>query len=255
MTLSFNIESNCDCNITITNTTSISEYLQATNKTTFNSSNLPFSESRCVVRLVRIDVNGEKTSSEAKVMDVRQATFTNMPDGWYKLEAILLPTKSYLDKMKSSWNTNFYYVDNKDFYMYDSSSKSGTKVSNIDNLFTYLENNSKEDFQKSFFSFGFITDYFSLCHLYKCYINRINNVFSSLCGLNLCETKLKNKEEIYLRDLLLTSIDIISYLVQCGRFEEANRILNQIFKCNGLCNNSPNALSKRGGCGCSPDPY
>lgn len=252
MDLYFNIESNCDCKITVKNLTPINNYLQS--KDPFSSTKLRFNESKCVVRLRQIPYEKDKYPvMRSKIMDVREVDFTDLPDGWYKLEAIILPTKKYLDKMPSSWNTNYYYVEDNDIYLYDIDSKKGTKVDNIDNMFTYLENNPLKDFEKLYFAFGFITDYFSLCHLNKCYISKINDVLESLCG-NIClKPKANNDDLVYLRDLLMATLDIITYLVQCGRFEEANRILNQIFKCNGLCNNKPNGMSKKGGCGCRPN--
>jgi len=52
---------------------------------------------------------------------------------------------------------------------------------------------------------------------------------------------------LYKRDLLLSAINVISYLAEMEKFEEAERLLERITSCNGLCDY--NDINLRG-CGC-----
>lgn len=265
MKLTFNIESTYDCEIIVTNTTSGSEYLQPTSNSEYSTSKLIKSESRCVVKLKKIPYNAdEKEVVEYRIMKGSKATFEALPDGWYKLEAVVLPTLSYLKKFPTLWSSDFYYIDDQDkVYFYDFSKHSdenyiGEDVTNknpFSTIFTYLENNSREDFSNRFFSFGYIIDYFSICNLLKCYMNYINAIFKGLCG-NICVNRDQAKNDmIYRRDLVKMAIDIIKYLARCGKYNEANRILTQIYGCNGLCDKHNNPLRVARDCGCVPRTY
>lgn len=257
MNLSFNIENTCDCSIVITDTTPLDNngYLQVSNKQEFSPTQFRFAESQCFVRIVYMPFSKDSVIfKDVKMLKDRQTKIENIPDGWYKLEAIILPTKSYLDKAKSLWETNYYCYDNNNICLYNKETKTTEPIGTIDNLFTILHNVGKDSVEKNAFVFGYKTDFFSLCRLEKCYINKVNEVFSSLCGNNICITQNKKKSNnIYLRDLLKAALDVISYLIKCNRFEEANRILSQIFKCNGICNNREIGNMSSGDCGCNPN--
>lgn len=265
MKLSFNIESNCGCEIIITETTplyGVDGYLQATTKDAFSTSQFRKQESKTLVRLKKMPKEQGDLDKhiEYKVLEGNKAKFTNQEDGWYKLEAITLPTLSYIKKIKKPWNTIYYYVsDNNRIYHYDfkdakSDDYIGVDVTNslpVEQMFSYLER-AREEFSNRFFAFGFITDYFSICNLLRCYINYINMIFKNMCG-NVCISKENFKSDtVYKRDLVKMALDIIKYLVMCGRYEEANRLLTQMYECNGLCNKRNNPTQSPRGCGCTP---
>lgn len=266
MKLSFNIESNCGCEIIITETTplyGVDGYLQATTKDAFSTSQFRKQESKTLVRLKKIipeEYEDFAGHIEYKVLEGNKVKFTNQEDGWYKLEAITLPTLSYIKKIKKPWNTIYYYVsdDNRIFHYDFKNAKSddyiGVDVTNslpVEQMFSYLER-AREEFSNRFFAFGFITDYFSICNLLRCYINYINMIFKNMCG-NICISKENFKSDIvYKRDLVKMALDIIKYLVMCGRYEEANRLLTQMYECNGLCNKRNNPTQSPRGCGCTP---
>lgn len=84
--------------------------------------------------------------------------------------------------------------------------------------------------------------YFSLCNLKHCFINLCDKVYnqsSSRCNNIGVEGSL-----IYKRNLLLSALNVITYLVEFDQYEEAQRLLDEITSCNGLCPK----IEK--GCGC-----
>ena len=88
--------------------------------------------------------------------------------------------------------------------------------------------------------------YFQLCRLRKCYVDIVNKILDERGNLN-CSSNGVNKEDIYKRDLLLSAINVISYLAEMEQFEEAERLLERISSCNGLCDT---ASSNSCGCRC-----
>lgn len=53
----------------------------------------------------------------------------------------------------------------------------------------------------------------------------------------------------YKRDLVQSTLSVIQYLVDCNRLEEAQRILERIGSCNGICPTANDNISKSK-CGC-----
>lgn len=84
--------------------------------------------------------------------------------------------------------------------------------------------------------------YFQLCRLRKCYIAEAQKILNNTATIR-CNV---NKQDTYKRDLLWSAINTISYLAEMEQFEEAERLLERIIGCNGLCE----ADYKSCGCGC-----
>lgn len=100
---------------------------------------------------------------------------------------------------------------------------------------------------------------FSICHLKKCYQNMLQDQFDKLLGydtntnLQKCLTGncLDSAEDIQLKnniELLHNAITVINYLLDCGKYEDAMRLLNLLGRCGGICFKY-NKNSKNG-CGC-----
>ena len=89
--------------------------------------------------------------------------------------------------------------------------------------------------------------YFQLCKLRKCYISLVNKILNNRVSIE-CNNNGVNSEDVYKRDLLLSAINVITYLAEMEQFEEAERLLERITGCNGLCDNDTSFNSC--GCGC-----
>lgn len=87
--------------------------------------------------------------------------------------------------------------------------------------------------------------YFSTCNLKKCFISICQDIFkqqSSICNKSNIDNAL-----IYKRDLLWSALNVIKYLAEMDQLEEAQRLLEEITQCNGLCSSESNFISN---CGC-----
>lgn len=146
--------------------------------------------------------------------------FTIGSDGYYTLCKLKIP----LDTSKP-----YYYKDGKFLY------KGIKEVS----LYELLNINPEVSELSITYYY-----YFQLCKLRKCYVNIVNKILNSRVSIQ-CNNSGVDKEDIYKRDLLLSAINVISYLAEMEQFEEAERLLERISGCNGLCD-----TTSSNGCGC-----
>ena len=77
------------------------------------------------------------------------------------------------------------------------------------------------------------TEYFKTCNLKSCYIKACQEIFNTQASVK-CDTKL-DQQATYKRDLLWMTINVIEYLTELKQFSEAERLLNRVSSCNGLC--------------------
>lgn len=74
--------------------------------------------------------------------------------------------------------------------------------------------------------------YFSVCSLKKCFVKICQDIIDS-------QTSICNKEnksiETYKRDLIWSVLNVIEYMVELDQLEEAQRLLEEVTVCNGLC--------------------
>ena len=95
--------------------------------------------------------------------------------------------------------------------------------------------------------------YFQTCRLRKCYINICKQIFDQVHSVE-CNRPPIDPNLSYKRDLLLAAIFIIEFMVEKGQYKEAERLLERIMGCNGLCNNQCNGAHKDSdipcNCGC-----
>jgi len=66
----------------------------------------------------------------------------------------------------------------------------------------------------------------------------------------MCNKPNSDSSLIYKRDLLWSAMNVIKYLVEMDQLEEAQRLLEEITACNGLCSSSQPEFTSNCGCGC-----
>lgn len=106
-------------------------------------------------------------------------------------------------------------------------------------------------------------DYFQYCNLYKCFINKASALLDQYKGCSgeysICNssslngTKCKSnvdQTQIQIRDYLWMVINAIKYALECNDYETANKLLNCVSTCDGICNNETSS-KKQSNCGCS----
>lgn len=166
-------------------------------------------------------------------------------DGWFTVQHIVIPSKEWFDnELTKSNGSNLgiyslvYYSDGQTIYKYidgQSYAISLDEILEINPINTTISITSK--------------DYVSICFLIKCYINLCQQILESR-GLIQCSNKNNiDSELIYKRDLVWMAINVIKYMVECNQLYEAERIIEQMHSCNGVCGDNKNVKSN--GCGCS----
>lgn len=85
--------------------------------------------------------------------------------------------------------------------------------------------------------------YFQVCKLRACYAKLAQKVLDERQGIK-CNISGVNREDIYLRDLVWSALNTILYMAEQEQFEEAERLLESIVGCNGLCDD------EYSNCGC-----
>lgn len=169
-------------------------------------------------------------------------------DGWFTVKHIVIPNKKWFDnelakesQSKSSSALGLYsivyYADAGTIYKYVDKQSYAVPLDEI------LEINPVNT------TISIISkDYVSICFLIKCYINLCQQIFESR-GLTQCWNKNNiDSDLIYKRDLVWMAINVIKYMVECSQLYEAERIIELLHSCNGVCGDKK---VRNNGCGCS----
>lgn len=166
-------------------------------------------------------------------------------DGLYKVSHMIVPTQKWIENYKKTFNED-PSVEFKHIYVYDNG-----------NLYKYkFECYTKVDFNE-LFEVNPISGVallnsevytFSICQLEECFINKYKEFLNKLCPKSNCNSA----EEIKVRDLIWMGIHTIKYYINLGRYFDAQRILEKLESCNGVCSNLGfNKALGKSGCGCN----
>lgn len=170
----------------------------------------------------------------------------NLPigdDGLFNVNHIIIPTVDWYYKQKDKTNNKLYKYES----IYVSDGKNVYRLNNGE-----LENYDPLQFivNDPFDGSTIVKSQellFSICHLEKCYINLCKQILDKLAkdknnisGHNISQCNNLDddlKDLIYKRDLIWATINVINYLTQDCLYEEAQKILEQMQSCNGICYN------------------
>lgn len=154
--------------------------------------------------------------------------FKNINNGLYYYQKLLLPTQMPEETVDSVW-----YDEN-----------SGNVIYSNTDFGTLKQMNPKKDFDEIYAivrktgadNCFYFDDYsFTINSLVECYIKlekeRINSYLKNNCR-GTCGINSVSSEKI---DILLSAIMVITNLMEKGEFFEAQRILNGLESCGGLC--------------------
>lgn len=84
-------------------------------------------------------------------------------------------------------------------------------------------------------------DFFTICHLNKCFINKAKQLLSLYGKCPSSTTRgskcLNNIDDfqIQIRDYMWMTINAIKYALECEDYQTANKLLSCISTCNGIC--------------------
>lgn len=214
----------------------------------------------------------------------------NLKDGLYTFKQIVLPTKEHLTddlgivdgatfaQLKDQLNEAGYYLeweDSPNFIMV----AFNTDTNQIEQAtfchsgditdHTFWIEWKQADFQDVIDALPYIENttmllaeakFFKYSDLYKCFINQAQNLLSlytgdkNFCtGSKLCFDQVTKKysQEIQIRDYLWAAINVLKYCIEMGNYEQAQKILNCVSSCSGICSGNGDNNSSSNGCGCN----
>ena len=92
-----------------------------------------------------------------------------------------------------------------------------------------------------------IQNFFAVCWLRKCYVNLSQQILNGR-GFNNCFDINIDSSLIFKRDLVWSTLNVIQYMIDNNQLAEAERLIERISGCAGLC--TSRETGERG-CGCS----
>lgn len=167
-------------------------------------------------------------------------------DGWFSVCHIVVPSKEWFDRESEKQAGSainlydvVYYSDGSYLFKYvDGHSYAAT-----------LEELTDSNPEGTTISITH-KNYVSICFLKKCYLSLCQQIFDSR-GFSKCWNRNRvDGDLIFRRDLVWMAINVIKYRVEFNQLAEAQRVIEQIGGCNGLCK-SEFRQTPNHGCGCS----
>lgn len=176
--------------------------------------------------------------------DVDICNFHVDEDGYYIVNHFVLPTKEWYDQylinqdeeLSQFISNGIYFVENNKLYKVVDGEIKETEV--------------KELLERNYEGTNILhckIDIFFNGNLQQCYINYCKKIYDSL--INKCKTK-ESDDDIWARDFIWMTLNIIDYLVGFQQFMEAERIIEEFKTCGGFCQQTIDNKTHVG-CGCS----
>lgn len=152
-----------------------------------------------------------------KTEEDQQVVFPTTVDGFYTLITVLVPKDP----------SNYFYYKNEKFYhnieevTIQEIIETNPHLSNITPIYDY---------------------YFLTIRLRKCYVEACQEIFNNQ---HRCKGNI-DPDLSYKRDLIWSALNVIQYMAELDQYEEAQRLLEELTSCNGICQTS----SERSKCNC-----
>lgn len=246
MKLNINVCTNNKCKIVIED---ISKCYRSEDSKGLVAKQLKYSETASVVLIEHIKSSGENTI-DTPVINIHKKNI-EIPikfDGYFKVQYIVIPNSEWfereLNRESGSALSDYkilYFTDGDYIYKYFPETKETPIKVTAEEL---LERNPTDDDSISRTE----SEHVSICYLQKCYVNLCKQIFEKT-NLVPCFQKENIEDLIYKRDLVWMTINIVDYLVSLCQLDEAERYIEMINGCNGVCNQQKNGLYKND-CGC-----
>lgn len=244
----------------ITPTSSSEGYLPEDSKS-YMKDRFKYSETASIeaIYLIRFEALKNKTK---EVVHVSHSEFTKddmfkIPikfDGVFNVVHIVLPTKQwFMDTFNN--NPGFLEVYDVIYYVDGTSMYKAVKERNEGSLndWTFIQVDIDELIERNTEGSTIsrvCETYVSVCYLTYCYISLCKRIFDG-DGFSRCSTRDKTDRELsYKRDLVWMTLNVIRYMVEFGDLQEAQRLIETIGGCNGLCECWYEHYNKSANCGC-----
>lgn len=173
-----------------------------------------------------------------------QTNFNMSVDGLYKVSHLIIPTATWLSSNTidpTEYDYAYYYNDEV-IYKWNNITSAWVAFASIDEAVTELAAVNKN------LTLNMLSSYkntFNLANLNKCFLTICNSILSGI--INGCLKDI-DKELIWKRDFIWMSINIMKYYLDLGQIYEAQRTLENIQYCGGICGTITNNTNN---CGCN----
>lgn len=251
------------CSITITGLERDNdEYLNETGEITVSTRNYAYSQTITLNAITSIKSSGDEVTQKydivEHVIDCIDESELEMPiDGLYEVTHIILPTDVWLKYVLERDPTTLTAYNS--VYYYDTQSESFMKYVDEESIAVTVE----EILEVNAIPPATITEKtttiirgdkntFCVCHINECFYRLCKNLLGDLPGR--CKNRTDDvKMLIYNRDIIWMAINVIKYLIELGQYYEAQRVLEDITQCGGICKDVMVDKNTIGGgsCGCN----
>lgn len=238
------------------------EYLNETDEITVSTRNYAYSQTVTLNAITSIKSSGDEVTQKydivEHVIDCIDESEMEMPiDGLYEVTHIILPTDVWLKYVLernptalTAYHSVYYYdTQSESFMKYVDEESVGVTVEEV------LEVNAMPPAtvtEKTTTIIRGDKNTFCVCYINECFYRLCKNLLGDLPGR--CKNKTDDvKMLIYNRDIIWMAINVIKYLIELGQYYEAQRVLEDITQCGGICKDvmiDKNTIGG-GGCGCN----
>lgn len=199
-----------------------------------------YSESATLNAIMKVNVNSitlKDVLLNEHLEDLDSCEFTVTEDGYYVIDHIVLPNKTWYDNASESYKEYYdtiYIIDQEKVYKENNGILEECTVKEI------MERNVEGTTIKKCKIEVFFTG-----NLQQCYINQCKELFNIM--LNSCS----KDTNTFSRDFIWMTLNVVDYLVGFKQYMEAQRIMEMFKKCGSFCDYKGPYKPKFTNCGCS----
>lgn len=251
------------CGITVTGLEKDNdEYLNETGEITVSTRNYAYSQTITLNAITSIKSSGDEVIQKydivEHVIDCIDESDLEMPiDGLYEVSHIILPTEVWLSYVLerdptalTAYSSIYYYsIQAESFMKYIEGESTAVTVEEVLAVNALPPSSVTE---KTTTIIRGDKNTFCVCHINECFYKLCKNLLGDLPGR--CKNRLSDVQTlIYNRDIIWMAINVIKYLIELKQYYEAQRVLEDITQCGGICKDvmvDKNTIGG-GGCGCN----
>lgn len=260
---------NCECTITVTDSTGFQpvepEGFVEEGQPLITINDFRLSDGYLFNVLLRSAYNGKNT-----IVNKEEAIFSIDPNDVDPVYENNFPTKQYNLEGDGTFYLKRLFVVSRNFYeSLNPSLLTGKTVVFYDEdelKFYKVVAGEEEEIQLSDLAFEFTSSYlgaftshklFSICFLKRCYYLLQRQILNNSLGLNPPKNRTKkcltgdcesSDEFISKRDFIHNTIHVLDYLIGCGYYNDAQRLLESLNTCGFICRDV--GISTNNDCGC-----
>lgn len=176
-----------------------------------------------------------------------KSIFTFPKDGLFKVVHAIIPTKTWYDEFHNTVESNLYYYhrnpEQKEGKFYKQVNGKIEEAS-IQEIISPNWNSGSESTKCTIYKGVQYT--FNICNTEQCLYSFSQDFLNKMCSSN-CDSNV----DVRNRDLVFMSVHILKYLIDLGRYFEAQELVEKLHSCTGICKQINKKISNGGGCGCA----